>query len=818
MPMGKEIKVRIIMRYNSTEGWSALNSDDSVLAKGEIGLEYISGSSLPKMKIGNGASSWNNLPYFETSLPKNFTWGNLRGTTLQTSSSKTENLDLTKPGFLDTVNIVTLNKNLDKIDIAYKLQNEKMNSLGQRITNLLNLLNEEGENFPEGSLEQKVNFLTQEIADARVMVYSGTDEEGNPTGPSYFSLGDAIRAINIDLQTFKSQLEDIIGQSMPSQLVMEENGMLYLADAEGNPIGEGTLVKDNALAEEVAGIRSRFGTAGVFNDASSATQAIDEELQDIRTRANGDTTSKAGDTVRAIDYDLSETKKELDRLKNEVIPDGLIYENNQLYLAVQNEPIGDPVEITGGGGGGGGATSYVIALTNELDSRIISVAENVPVVLKFNYTSIDSDGMNDGQGSGELLIDNIKVLGFNVPQGSYELDITQYLQKGTNNLKIKITNSEGSYRSLTYTVNVLALSVESNFPTMGTYNQDSVAVQYTVSGEGSKTVYFVLTKQVYGAEPQILATETLTSSGQSRQFTVNKPASSGAYILEIYATAGSGESIVKSNTVSVGMIWYSQTDAQPFILINTSQTEAVEGETISIPYLIFHPHDQLTSALFEVIKENEEIYSSQTLTVDRTAKKWTIQNYPSGRITFKITCRSATNSITMFIEKSDFDKTIIENGLLLEFNATGRQNTEDNPAHWEYGDIEATFDNVGWSSIDGWYIRPGEEQTVLRLLPGSSMNIPFKPFESNITSTGYTIEVELATQNVSDYDSIIMESFSGGRGFLIKSQSAQMSSTGSTISAQFKEDEKVRLTFVVEQFTANRLVTIYINGVSCGIQ
>ena len=114
--MGKEIKVRIIMRYNSTEGWSTLNSGDSVLAKGEIGLEYISGSSLPKMKIGTGELSWDNLPYFEASLPKNFTWGNLRGTTLQTSSSKTENLDLTKPGFLDTVNIVTLNKNFDTLD------------------------------------------------------------------------------------------------------------------------------------------------------------------------------------------------------------------------------------------------------------------------------------------------------------------------------------------------------------------------------------------------------------------------------------------------------------------------------------------------------------------------------------------------------------------------------------------------------------------------------------------------------------------------------------------------------------------------------
>ena len=796
--MGKEIKVRIIMRWNTTEGWAALESGNSILSQGEIGLEYISGSALPKMKIGNGVSSWNNLPYFETSLPEKFTWGNLRGTTLQTSSSITENLELTKPGFSDTVNIAALNKNFDKIDSYFNLKNKEIQNLGQRITTLSNSLS---------STPTEYSALQFEVEGARVI-----------NGVVYDSLSNALDALNNDLQSFKNELDEIIGKAMPSKLIMEDSGMLYLADSEGTPIdGSGTLVKDNALAAEVAGIRSRAGTAGTFVTAWGATQAIDTELQDIRTRVNGDVASRAGDAVRAIDYELNEAKEEVERLKNEVIPDGLIYENNQLYLAIQNEPIGDPIEITGGGGGGGGATSYTVTLTNELDSRIISVAENVPVILKFNYTSIDSDGMNDGQGSGELLIDNIKVVGFGVPQGSYELDITQYLQKGTNNLKIKITNSEGTYRSLTYTVNVLALSIESNFPTMRVYNQDSVAVQYTVSGEGSKTVHFILTKQAYGAEPQILPTETITSSGQSRQVIINKPASSGSYILEIYASAGSGENIVRSNTISIGMIWYSETDTQPFILINTSQTKAIEGETVSIPYLVFHPAYEVTQALFEIIKDNE-VYSHQTLTVNRTTKNWTIQNYPSGIVTFQITCGSVVNSVTMEVEKSDFDKTIIQNGLLLEFNATGRQNTEDNPAKWNYGDIEATFNNVGWSSIDGWYIRPGEEQTVLRLLPGSSMNIPFKPFESNITSTGYTIEVELATQNVSDYDSIIIESFSGDRGLLIKSQSAQMSSTGSSISAQFKEDEKVRLTFVVEQFTTKRLITIYINGVSCGIQ
>lgn len=472
-------------------------------------------------------------------------------------------------------------------------------------------------------------------------------------------------ALNQDLQTFKIELDNIIGQAMPSQLIMEENGMLYLADSNGNLIGEGTLVKDNSLAQEVADIRKVRNTV----TAGATIEAIDAELKGIRNRERtGDTKPLAKDVITEIDNELKLLDDEVKRLKDEAIPDGLIYSNNQLYLAVQNEPIGDPVEITGGGGSGGSSASFIVSLSNELDSRIISVAENTPVILKFNYTSIDNDGIDDGAGSGELLIDNLKIAGFTVPQGSYELDVTSYLQKGINNLKIKVTNSEGSYRSLTYTVTVLALSITSNFPTMGTYSQDSVAVQYTVSGEGTKTVYFVLTKQTSGSQPQILGSETITSSGQSRQFTMDRPSSSGPYILEIYAAAKTGETTVTSNTIAFGMIWYNESDTAPIVLMNTSQRTAIEGETIRIPYLVFHPTYTTTSATFSIIQHNAEledgsigdkIHSERTSTVDRVAKNWTIQSFPAGEVTFRISVGTVSSSITMQIEKSDFDKTII---------------------------------------------------------------------------------------------------------------------------------------------------------------
>ena len=59
-----ELKTRIILRNDTTVGWEAVKADDTYkLLKGEIGIEFVESGS-PKMKIGDGTSTWEALPYF----------------------------------------------------------------------------------------------------------------------------------------------------------------------------------------------------------------------------------------------------------------------------------------------------------------------------------------------------------------------------------------------------------------------------------------------------------------------------------------------------------------------------------------------------------------------------------------------------------------------------------------------------------------------------------------------------------------------------------------------------------------------------------
>lgn len=704
--MGKEIKVRIVLRHNTTAGWAEVGEKE-VLRKGEIGLEFNQSSNVPKMKIGDGVRPWNGLPYFSADLPETFNWGLLKGTLFEGKTEKIEEgsfAGLTKPAYKDNADISVINKNFD-------ILKTNIEELQNKTSSLSNIYDEIFKNYtvPEGSTS-----LEMEVKDARIRFQNPEGGEGSQEPVTYPSAGEAIRA---------------------------------------------------------------------------------------------------------IDYDLYRLSKELTNVVGSAVPTGLHYENNMLQLVADNEPIGDPVEIVGGsgGGGGGGSSSFIITLTNLLENRIITVSKGTSVELKFSYTSIDSDGYSDGNGIGTLSIGGTKQLNFSVLQGENSLDITGYLKEGQNNVKIQVANSEGSYKSLTYTVNILVLSVTTTSSLMGLYNLDSLNFQYTVNGSGTKVVHFVL-------DGKEINTETITSTGQSRQITIERQPD-GAHIFEIYATADSAGGLITSNIIRAGMIWYSDATSEPIILINSSQTASTQGETVTIPYLVFHPHYETAEVKLEILNEDNSIYSSLTLNVNRAAKEWITQDFPAGNITFRITCENISNEISMKIEPSSFDRKIYKDNLLFEFNPKGRNNAEDNPQQWEYEGITASFSNLGWNTIDGW-LTDTNGQSILRLLPGSSAEFSFKPFENEPTITGYTIEVEIATQNVSDYDSIVAESFND-RGLRIKSQSALLKSEGSSTEVQFREDSKVRLAFVIEQntidgstgiSTSTRLVYVYINGVLCGIQ
>ena len=149
--------------------------------------------------------------------------------------------------------------------------------------------------------------------------------------------------------------------------------------------------------------------------------------------------------------------------------------------------------------------------------------------------------------------------------------------------------------------------------------------------------------------------------------------------------------------------------------------------------------------------------------------------------------------------------------LQLWLTSQNRSNNDNNRNEWKYGDISADLTGFNFKT-NGWISE--RDSTSLRVSGDARVRIPLKIFKDDFRATGKTIEFEFSTRDVTDYEAIAIECVNGGIGLQISSQKAVFSSEQTTIDTRFKEEERVRISFVVEKRTLNRLIYIYINGIN----
>jgi hypothetical protein len=113
-------------------------------------------------------------------------------------------------------------------------------------------------------------------------------------------------------------------------------------------------------------------------------------------------------------------------------------------------------------------------------------------------------------------------------------------------------------------------------------------------------------------------------------------------------------------------------------------------------------------------------------------------------------------------------------------------------------------------------VQDDEDITVLRVTGDARLSIPYKMFAYDFRTTGKTLEFEFATRDVLNYDAEIINCFNNGRGFRITAQQMLLASEQRSISTRYKENEHIRISFVVEKKSENRLILCYVNGIMSG--
>ncbi len=553
--------------------------------------------------------------------------------------------------------------------------------------------------------------------------------------------------------------------------------------------------------------------------AAAQAYAAQQEIERLASEVSRNASSAAAIAAEALskstnaENNAAESMTSVESLQRNVTAmqlsvegkvDGAYVENGYLYLTGNNEVVAGPLGpfSGGGGGGGGGSNNAIMSVQNATGWLSTTIADGDACPISFTWSSIE-DETPTGDGTAKITVGGAVKAIMNVRQGTAAIDISPYLTTGSNLVKVTVSDVYDNSRTINFSVNCVAISISSTFDSSVPY-QGAISFPYTPNGNVAKTIKFAV-------DGTVIDTVSTSISGRQMSFIIPQQ-SHGAHVFECWYECEINGQTVSSNRLRYELICIASGDTRPIIVSPFNLQTAAQYTTLNIPYTVYDPAHITADVAINVGAE-----TAAELTVDRTQHVFSYRADNVGQLVITISSGSAAKTIALTITESDVNVEAETNQLVLHLSSAGRSNSEAHPEVWtDAGNsVAAALTGFNFTS-DGWQL-DSDGATVLRVAGDARVTVPYQAFAADFRGTGKTIEVEFATRDVMDYDATILSCMSGGRGFSLTAQLARLASEQSEISMQYKENEHVRVSFVVEKRSQNRLIYIYVNGIVSGV-
>ena len=486
----------------------------------------------------------------------------------------------------------------------------------------------------------------------------------------------------------------------------------------------------------------------------------------------------------------------------------------------------------GSGGGGGDASTTKIVLDAAVSKTIIKEGDSAMLTWTYDhqYSSGDEKGTSTGQkatvsiemkrGATVMYADTQH----DVSKGTYTLDLTKYLLLGTTDIYVRATTTDPTTgktqtRQSYVSVKAVTLALSSSFNiaecvAKGGYGvSEAVSIPFAVSGSGDKTVTLYLDGHQWDSQ-------TVKRSGTTNgSFSLSMSGVSiGRHTVQIVAEMeASSELTLKSESTYFDILKAGQNapyigtkltfgDGRIFADDHLTPTiETGQYEQVKFDFVAYDP--TTTPATVGVWRDG---IRTQTVSVPRTTQVYTNRFLEQGDVAMVLKCGTTEYKLNVKVTESGIDLSEATAGLVLKLTAAGRSNAESEPAEWRYNDVQTVFEGFDWQS-NGW---TGD---ALKLTNGANVEIGYKPFGNDATTTGATYEMELTCTNVTDRRGTVVDCMTGGVGFRLTTQEALMrTGAGSEVGTKFASGLTLKIAFVVQEKKGNRLMMLYVNGILCG--
>lgn len=376
----------------------------------------------------------------------------------------------------------------------------------------------------------------------------------------------------------------------------------------------------------------------------------------------------------------------------------------------------------------------------------ISTLYNNPDVIKYSVTSEDSSGAQTGALTVTWRrggVNGVILKTESVEQGENLFNLTGYLSEGENTITATFVDSYGTSRSMNWQVNAVNIIIESEFDDTVTY-EDAATVSYVAKGSVEKTVHFELDgEEVYSV---------VISAGNNNTQSYNIPHKKhGTYALTVYMTATIGTTSVTSNKLYFDIMFVDADNGQTLIRWPYDTTVALEQyQPVTFEYSVYTPN-QNTSDI--QLLENSVVLSSRT--IESTEQEWTYRPQEFGSRELTIQCVKdgeviASKTKTITINKFPYDITPVTGNLELDFNPTGRTNSDANYQSFEYtgtSGITTTMtvsDGFDWNN-GGWRV-DSNGNSYFCIKAGDRMTLSYPLFKDGRDAKGFGKNIKMAYQ------------------------------------------------------------------------
>ena len=411
------------------------------------------------------------------------------------------------------------------------------------------------------------------------------------------------------------------------------------------------------------------------------------------------------------------------------------YDEEYKFTLWETEGDGEPVaksQFVIQGGAGGGGTSSVLKIEYVTKTPLVATV-NDKILIKYNFSGTDSSGDQVMEGVATWKIGNTIVATSTALSGENEFDITDHIGLGTQKVTLVITDDAGSLVTKSWSVQKIDVRLESSFNDTLTYPLGTVNFDYTPHGAISKEVHFILDGEEIG-------TVTTGASGIPMGYTI--PAQEhGAHLLEVYMTATVNNNTIESNHVFKDIIWYDSASDVPVIGTVSQKFTAKQYGTTNILYTVYDPKTETPTVTLSV--DGNEVSTRQ---MEAATDTWQFKATEPGTYTLAIKCRDVVKTLIATIEELDIKIEPVTAGLVVDFEPTGKTNS-DKDREWTNGTYSMkASDNFDW--VQGGYQFDEKGDQYFCIKAGTSVELDYQLFADDAKRNGKEMKLIFKTTNV----------------------------------------------------------------------